>query len=67
MVVDLCKIQTIDETLTATHKPIGSLKILLHVVRVGSGSTQDTVIPFSAVLDRVDVKVVLSNAISVTM
>ena len=37
------------------------------VVRVGSGPTQDTVIPFSAVLDRVDVNVVSLNAISVTV
>ncbi len=36
------------------------------VVRVGTVK-QDTVIPFSAVLDRVDVSVSLSNAISVTV
>ena len=40
------------------------------VVCVNCGSTnptQDTVIPFSAVLDRVDVNVVSLNAISVTV
>ncbi len=37
------------------------------VVRVGSVSTQDTVIPFSAVLDRVDVKAVPLIAIRVTV
>ncbi len=37
------------------------------VVSVGTSPTQDTVIPFSAVLDRVDVNVVSLNAISVAL
>ncbi len=37
------------------------------VVRVDTISKQDTVIPFSAVLDRVEVNVSLSSAISVTV
>ncbi len=36
-------------------------------VSVGRGSIQDTVIPSSAVLDRVDVIVVSVNAVSVTV
>ena len=37
------------------------------LVLTGTNPTQDTVIPFSAVLGRVDVNVVLSTAISVTV
>ena len=37
------------------------------VVRVDTISKQDTVIPFSAILDSVDVNVVSLNAISVTV
>ena len=37
------------------------------VIRVDTISEQDTVIPFSAVIDRVEVNVVLLNAISVTV
>ncbi len=37
------------------------------IVLTGTNPTQDTVIPFSAVLDRVDVNVVSLNAVSVTV
>ncbi len=49
------------------HSPTNRIVEDPIVVRVGSGSTQDTVIPFSAVLDRVDVNVVSLAAISVTV
>ena len=37
------------------------------IVLIGINPTHDTVIPFSAVLDRVDVNVALSTAITVTV
>ncbi len=42
-------------------------RIIENPIVVVGGSTHDTVIPFSAVYDRVDVNVVSLNAISVTV
>ncbi len=68
--MDLCNlvynVQTIDEILTG-NSPTNRIIEDPIVVRVGTGSTQDTVIPFSAVLDKVDVNVVSLNAISVAV
>ncbi len=60
--MDLCNlgIHTIDRD-TNCNSPTNRIVEDPIVVRVGTGSTQDTVIPFSAVLDRVDVNVVSLN------
>ncbi len=52
---------------TNYNSPTNRIVVDPIVVRTGTNSTQDTVIPFSAVLDRVDVNVVSLNAISVTV
>ena len=69
--MDLCNLAVIitdnRRDTNCNNSPINRIVVNPIVVRVGSGSTQDTVIPFSAVLERVDVSVVLSNATSVTV
>ncbi len=68
--MDLCNlvynVQTINETLTG-NSPTNRIIEDPIVVRVGTSPSQDTVIPFSAVLDKVDVNVVSLNAVSVTV
>ena len=55
-----------DETLINCNSPI-NCTVEDPIVLTGTSPTQDTVIPFSAVLDRVDVKVVSLNAVSFTV
>ena len=64
--MDLCNLLYTDNRRdTNCNSPTNWIVADPIVFKVGSNPTQDTVIPFSAILDRVDVNVVLLNAISV--
>ncbi len=62
------RVDLVRTTVMSTHTRNSPTKLIVvdpMVVNVGRGSTQDTMIPSSATLDKVDVIVVLVNAFRV--